>query len=90
MEKKDFEEIADLVVEHDLIVISDEVYDKHDWNAPLLMQAPITAQMAAIEALKNGESEMKKMVREYDRRRRVIVKGLNKIGLYCFEPKKGY
>ncbi|HID28217.1 MAG TPA: aminotransferase class I/II-fold pyridoxal phosphate-dependent enzyme, partial [Methanosarcinales archaeon] len=28
MEKKDFEEIADLVVEHDLIVISDEVYDK--------------------------------------------------------------
>ena len=51
-----------------------------------MLCAPITAQMGAIEALKNGDGEMKKMVREYDRRRRLVVDGLNKMGLDCFEP----
>ncbi len=55
-----------------------------------MLCAPITAQMGAIEALKNGNEEMKKMVREYDRRRRLIVSGLNKIGLECFEPKGAF
>ena len=30
------------------------------------------------------------MVKEYDQRRRVIVKGLNEIGLVCFEPKGAF
>lgn len=55
-----------------------------------MLCAPITAQMGAIEALKNGDGEMQKMVREYDRRRRLIVNGLNKLGLECFEPKGAF
>lgn len=55
-----------------------------------MLCAPIMAQMAAIEALRNGENEIEKMTREYDRRRRFIVKGLNEIGLPCFEPKGAF
>ena len=51
-----------------------------------LMCSPTTAQYAAIAALKNGESDMRLMVDEYNRRRRVMVDGFNKIGLSCFEP----
>lgn len=56
----------------------------------IIMCAPITAQMGAIEALKNGESDMDEMVRQYDRRRRLIVDALNKMGLECFEPKGAF
>lgn len=140
LERKDLEEIADVVVEHDLTVISDEVYDKltyegsHTCFASLdgmrertillngfskshamtglrigyalgcgeivdamtkihqytMLCAPITAQMGAIEALKNGDNEMRKMIKEYDRRRRLIVSGLNKLGLDCFMPKGAF
>ncbi len=55
-----------------------------------MLCAPITAQMGAIEALRNGDEEMKKMVGEYNRRRRLIVDGLNKMGLECFEPKGAF
>jgi aminotransferase len=140
MKKKDLEGIADVVVEHDLIVISDEVYDqltydgKHTCFAALngmqdrtillngfskayamtgwrlgyalgapeiigtmlkihqytMLCAPITAQMAAIEALKNCKDQMYEMIHEYNRRRRLIVKGLNDIDLSCFEPKGAF
>jgi aminotransferase len=136
MRKKDLEEIADVVNENDLMVISDEVYCKltyegtHTCFSSLpgmkersiilnglskshamtglrvgfaagseeligamtkihqysMLCAPITAQMGAIEALKNGNGEMDKMIREYNRRRRLIVDGFNKLGLDCFEP----
>jgi aminotransferase len=55
-----------------------------------MLCAPTMAQMAAIEALKNGESEVEKMVQEYNRRRRLMVKRLNDIGLLCFEPKGAF
>ena len=55
-----------------------------------MLCAPIMGQMAAIEALKAGEADVIRMVKEYDRRRRVIVKGLNDIGLACFEPKGAF
>lgn len=55
-----------------------------------MLCAPITAQVAAIEALKHGEKYMKKMVAEYDRRRNLIFDGLNKLGLKCFEPKGAF
>ena len=140
LERKNLEEIADVVNEHDIMVISDEVYDRLTYNGThtcfsslpgmrdrtivlngfskshamtglrigyaagseeivgamtkihqyTMLCAPITAQMGAIEALKNGEDEVKKMVREYDRRRRLVVGGLNKIGLDCFEPKGAF
>ncbi len=51
-----------------------------------LMCSPTTAQYAAIEALRNGEPEVRRMVEEYDRRRRIMVDGFRKIGLSCFEP----
>jgi aminotransferase len=132
--------IAKVVKKHDLVVISDEIYDhltyegKHTCFASLpamksrtvllngfskayamtgwrlgyacgdseiishmtkihqytMLCAPVTAQMAAIEALQNGTDEMLKMVAEYDRRRKLVVKGFNEIGLECFEPKGAF
>lgn len=140
MKRKELEEIADIVNEHNLLVISDEIYDKLTYNDKhtcfsslegmrentillnglskayamtgwrigyaagneevieammkihqyTMLCAPITGQMAAIEALRNGEREMRKMIDQYDRRRRVIVKGLNEIGLKCFEPEGAF
>jgi aminotransferase len=55
-----------------------------------MLCAPIMAQMAAIEALKLGTEETRSMVREYDRRRRLMVKGLREIGLSCFEPQGAF
>jgi aminotransferase len=55
-----------------------------------MLCAPTMAQMAAIEALRNGDSEVEKMVQEYNRRRRLMVKRLNEIGLPCFEPKGAF
>lgn len=55
-----------------------------------IMCASTTSQVAAIEALKNGESETIKMRNEYDRRRRFIVKGLNDSGLNCTMPKGAF
>lgn len=136
MRRKDLEEIADVVSENDLVVISDEVYGKLTYDGShtcfstlpgmkersiilngfskshamtglrlgyaagsealiaamtkihqyAMLCAPVTAQMGGIEALKNGDGEMQKMAREYDRRRRLVVSGLNKMGLDCFEP----
>ena len=51
-----------------------------------LMCSPTIAQKAAIEAMNNGQTEVEKMVREYNRRRRLMVDGFRKAGLTCFEP----
>lgn len=133
-------EIASLAEKYDLLVISDEIYDRlvygveHTCFASLpgmkertillggfsksyamtgwrigyacapanimaqirkihqyaIMCAPTTAQVAALEALRSGEEHVRRMVTEYDRRRRLIVKGLNDIGLECFEPKGAF
>ncbi len=55
-----------------------------------MLCAPITAQVAAIEALRRGEKYMKKMVAEYDRRRSFIYRGFTEIGLPCFEPRGAF
>lgn len=55
-----------------------------------IMCAPIMAQKAAIEALRNGETEMRKMVESYNYRRKLIVNGLRNIGLSCFEPRGAF
>lgn len=55
-----------------------------------MLCAPITAQIAAVEALRHGEKYMKKMVSEYDKRRRLIYDGLTNAGLKCFEPKGAF
>lgn len=55
-----------------------------------IMCAPTTSQYAAIEALKNCEEAVKSMKAEYDRRRKLIVAGFNRIGLTCREPKGAF
>ena len=55
-----------------------------------IMCAPTTSQYAAVEALKNGDDAVAEMVKEYDRRRRLMVSGFNKIGLTCREPKGAF
>jgi aminotransferase len=52
----------------------------------VMMSAPTTAQFAALEALNNGEEDVRGMVAEYDRRRKLVVNALNGMGLSCAEP----
>jgi aminotransferase len=130
-------EIAQLAEQHDLVLISDEIYDRlvydfehvcvpafgesirrrtvllggfskdyamtgwrigyaagpadiikgmirvHQYS---IMSAPTTAQDAAIEALAVGEKYVVDMLAEYNRRRRLMVDGFNRLGLPTFEP----
>jgi len=68
----------------DLIAVMSKIH-QHTMLSPSSM-----AQMAAVEALKSGEGDIRRMVTEYDQRRKVIVQGLNKIGLKCHEPKGAF
>jgi aminotransferase len=133
-------EIAALAEKHDLLVISDEIYDQlvygfvhvcfaglagmrdrtitlggfskdyamTGWRigysaAPeeisaamrkihqyTIMSAPTIAQFAALEALKHGKKFVIEMRDEYDRRRRLIVNGMNQLGLKTFEPRGAF
>ena len=134
-------EIARIAEEHDLLIISDEIYDRLVYGIPhvcvpalsesikrrtillggfskdyamtgwrigyaagpadiikgmvrihqyTIMSAPTTAQDAAIEALAHGESYVQDMLAEYDRRRRLLVDGLNRLGLKTFEPRGAF
>jgi aminotransferase len=133
-------EISRLAEEHDLIVFTDEIYDRlvygfdhvcfpslpgmwprtilmggfskdyamtgwrigyaagpHDLMQGLLrihqytvMCASTTAQVAATEALLHGEEDVQRMTAEYDRRRKLIVSGMNAIGLKTFEPRGAF
>jgi aminotransferase len=51
-----------------------------------MLCAPHMSQIAAIEAMKNAQDEVEEMVADYDRRRRLFVKGLDELGLTCPEP----
>jgi len=141
MRRKDLEEIAEVVREHNLIVLSDEIYSeltygetRHVSFASIdgmkertivvngfskafamtgwrlgyavgpkeiigqmtklhqygIMSAPTMAQYAAIEAMKNGDSDIEYMRDQYDMRRRLIVDGFNSLGLTCFEPEGAF
>jgi aminotransferase len=132
-------EIAQMAEKHDLLVLSDEIYDrlvygmKHTQFATLpnmrertvvlggfskshamtgwrigyalasaelvaamrkvhqytIMSAPTMSQYAALTALED-EDAVQMMVAEYDRRRRLLVGGLNELGLDCFEPRGAF
>lgn len=56
----------------------------------LIMSAPTASQWAAIKALEIGEPFVEAMRAEYDRRRKLIVGGLNDLGLLCVEPKGAF
>jgi aminotransferase len=140
LEREELEAIGEVAARHDLLVISDEIYDRlvydrvhtcfaalpgmkertihlggfskayamtgwrigyaaapaeileamikiHQYGA---LCAPISGQKAALQALRAGEEDVQMMVAEYNQRRRVIVKGLNDIGLTCFEPRGAF
>ena len=136
MEKKDLEAIAEVIIKHDLYVISDEIYaelsykEKHVSIATIsgmkertilingfskayamtgwrlgyacgpeniieqmikihqfaIMCAPTTSQYAAVEALKNGDDDVKEMREAYNQRRRYLMYAFKEMGLECFEP----
>ncbi len=133
-------EIAAVAKKHDLVVISDEIYDRLTYGVEhtcfaslpgmyqrtvvlqgfskayamtgwrigyivgpaelvaemrkvhqyLIMCAPTVSQWAALKALEVGEPYVEAMREEYDRRRRLIVGGLNDIGLACHEPRGAF
>jgi aminotransferase len=55
-----------------------------------MLCAPHVSQVAALEGLRAGEPQVIEMVADYDRRRRLFVKGLNEIGLTCSEPQGAF
>jgi aminotransferase len=140
MRREHLKAIADIVTDHDLLLITDEVYaeltyeGKHvspatigdlrertitlngfskayamtGWRigylcAPpeicdaalkihqyVMLCAPVMGQIAATEAIRNGEEEKNRMVREYHVRRNLFVEGLNRIGLPCHTPEGAF
>ena len=134
-------EIARIAEEHDLLIVSDEIYDRLVYGfehvcVPALdesikrrtvllggfskdyattgwrigyacgptglisglvrihqytiMSAPTTAQDAALEAMKSGNEYVEEMVARYDHRRKLLVSGLNRLGLHTFEPRGAF
>ena len=67
--------------------ILDGIVKVHQYG---IMSAPTVAQDAALAALQAGEPAVQAMVAEYDRRRRLLVDGLNRIGLETFEPRGAF
>ena len=55
-----------------------------------MMCAPIQGQMAAIEALRSGDSAVEDAREEYNRRRHLMMGGLNRLGLACLEPQGAF
>ncbi len=66
------------------------VAEMHKIHQYAIMCAPTTSQLAAIEALKNGDEDIAVMAAEYNRRRRMIIDGLNRIGIDCFEAEGAF
>ena len=62
----------------------------HKIHQYAIMCAPTTSQLAAIEALRNGDPDIEMMASEYDRRRRYILNGLRDIGIECFEAQGAF
>ncbi len=140
MGAQDLQALVDIIIKHDLLVISDEIYCELTYQGEhvsiasfpgmrdrtlvmngfskayamtgwrigyacgnqdlisamtrvhqyTIMCAPIMGQKAAIEALRNGKTEMLKMVSDYNNRRKIILKGFQEIGMDCFEPKGAF
>ena len=56
----------------------------------VMMSAPTPAQFAALEAMVSGEEDVRGMVAEYDRRRKLVVGALREMGLECPEPRGAF
>ena len=66
---------------------TEAMYKLHQY---LIMSAPTMGQYAALEAIQFGEQDVEFMWRQYERRRRLIVDGFNRLGLSCFEPRGAF
>ena len=55
-----------------------------------IMCAPSTSQYAAVEAMRNGDSDVEMMCESYNQRRRLMVDRFRKMGLSCFEPEGAF
>lgn len=55
-----------------------------------IMSSPTTSQYAAVEALRNGDDDIKAMLDKYDARRRFVVNAFRSMGLDCFEPEGAF
>jgi aminotransferase len=62
------------------------IWDMRKIHQYLIMSAPTASQWAALKALEVGEPFVQQMHAAYDRRRQLIVQGLNDLGLMCTEP----
>ncbi len=51
-----------------------------------IMCAPTNSQYAAVDALRNGDSDVAAMREEYNGRRRYLMHTFEEMGLSCFEP----
>ncbi len=51
-----------------------------------IMCAPTTSQYAAVEALRNGDDDVKMMRQAYNQRRRFLLNAFKEMKLECFEP----
>lgn len=51
-----------------------------------IMCAPTVSQYAAVEALKHGDEDVKKMRQAYNQRRRFLMNAFREMDLKCFEP----
>lgn len=56
----------------------------------VIMCSPTISQYAGIEALKNGDGDIEKMKKEYDKRRKYLLKEFDRLGLPCFEPRGAF
>lgn len=55
-----------------------------------IMSSPTTSQYAAVVAMRDCDNEVEEMKREYDMRRRFLVKAFNDMGLDCFTPEGAF
>ena len=55
-----------------------------------IMSSPTTSQYAAIVAMRDCDNEVAEMVKQYDMRRRYLVKAFNDMGLDCFTPEGAF
>ena len=55
-----------------------------------IMCAPTNSQYAAVEALRNGDSDVEEMRQAYNGRRRYLLHAFEEMGLPCFEPKGAF
>ena len=63
--------------------IMDQMKKIHQY---VIMCSPTISQYAGLEALRNGDGDIEKMKKEYDKRRRYLLKEFERLNLPCFEP----